>query len=363
MCLMPWTSQADELAGTLKNQTLPDGSGPATTVDNNGNGGLSYLPGQRTSACTCAGEDHPGPSHDVGRYASEIDIIEAQIVIEQATGQVSQSYQLAPFDAGYQFSNTTAGAYKIHDSSITAFNSYLGGTFQQSASALTMIDDEIYINQNTIDPNSGSGEFRVFGMEYKSKPDDRPNAYIRWISQGKDSWTLWGKGLAANAEGQISERIITEEPMALVFNFGASNNFQNVDFGHLIMPNYVRIDYVRVYQAEGGVVGCDPEDKPTADYIQKHYNAYTNPNLTLWSDAGKWRARIRIGIMLSQTFRLHFPQEQSDRQVLVPYRSTLLRESRPRLRRMEETTDALVALYIEERQEEVEEGLSHIQGT
>ena len=34
------------------------------------------LPGQRLSACTCAGEDHPGPDVTVGRGVPEIDIIE-----------------------------------------------------------------------------------------------------------------------------------------------------------------------------------------------------------------------------------------------------------------------------------------------
>lgn len=34
------------------------------------------LPGQRLSACTCKGEDHPGPDVSVGRGSPEIDIIE-----------------------------------------------------------------------------------------------------------------------------------------------------------------------------------------------------------------------------------------------------------------------------------------------
>jgi hypothetical protein len=34
------------------------------------------LPGQRVSACTCSGEDHPGPVNTKGRGAPEIDAIE-----------------------------------------------------------------------------------------------------------------------------------------------------------------------------------------------------------------------------------------------------------------------------------------------
>jgi hypothetical protein len=37
---------------------------------------ISSLPGQRVSACTCAGEDHPGPVNTKGRGAPEIDAIE-----------------------------------------------------------------------------------------------------------------------------------------------------------------------------------------------------------------------------------------------------------------------------------------------
>jgi N-acetylmuramoyl-L-alanine amidase CwlA len=66
-----------------------------------------------------------------------------------------------------------------------------------------------------------------------------------------------------------------------------SNNFQNVDFDNLILPNHMRIDYIRVYQNDEGTVGCDPDDHPTANYIKKFSNAYTNNNLTTWAQAGE----------------------------------------------------------------------------
>lgn len=66
-----------------------------------------------------------------------------------------------------------------------------------------------------------------------------------------------------------------------------SNNFQAVDFANLPFPSEYLIDYVRVYQRPGiGAMGCDPADHPTADYIASHANAYANPNLTTWADAG-----------------------------------------------------------------------------
>ena len=58
-------------------------------------GELSYLPGQRLSACTCPGEPHPGPQNRdgtyVGRSAPEIDVLEAQVSEIDLTGHVSQS--------------------------------------------------------------------------------------------------------------------------------------------------------------------------------------------------------------------------------------------------------------------------------
>jgi hypothetical protein len=72
-----------------------------------------------------------------------------------------------------------------------------------------------------------------------------------------------------------------------ILNFGMSDNFQKVDFANLPFPAEYLIDYVRVYQRPGiGVMGCDPADHPTAQYIADHANAYSNPNLTTWAQAG-----------------------------------------------------------------------------
>ena len=46
------------------------------------------------------------------------------------------------------------------------------------------------------------------------------------------------------------------------------------------------VDYVRVWQRKGtGENGysCDPPGYPTTKYIQDHYEAYVNPNLSTWS--------------------------------------------------------------------------------
>lgn len=45
----------------------------------------------------------------------------------------------------------------------------------------------------------------------------------------------------------------------------------------------MHIDYVRVYQRSDMLnIGCDPEDYPTYDYIEKHKTAYMNRNMTIW---------------------------------------------------------------------------------
>lgn len=123
---------------------------------------LSYLPGQRLSRCTCPGESHPGPMHSdgtyVGRSAPEIDVFEATVsYATPAFGQVSQSGQWAPFDAAYQWKNTSANLI-IPDTDATQFNSYQGGAFQQATSSLTETNQSCY--------ELGTGCFSVYAFEY-----------------------------------------------------------------------------------------------------------------------------------------------------------------------------------------------------
>ena len=137
-------------------------------------------------------------------------MIEAQIVINQGQGQVSQSAQFAPYDDYYQFNNASSN-YQQYDPTITAFNTYLGGYYQQAASSLTMVDDDLYYSQV-----GSNGQFATFGFENSIDPDERSNGYITWVSQGKKSWTLHGAGVGPNANTEVGQRLISEEPMALV---------------------------------------------------------------------------------------------------------------------------------------------------
>lgn len=276
--LWPYTYSSCDV-GILPNQTYTNGTGPTDALTTGTDGtALSYLPGQRLSACNCDSSTHPGPV-GVGRGAVEIDLIEAQIDLTNKKGQVSQSAQVAPFDDYWQFNNCT-DCVTIYDSDLTYYNTYLGGVYQQSVSGLTYVDSSIYYGT--------SAEFGTFGFEFVSNFDDPTDGYIEWVSMGKASWRMNAKAVAANSAVGLSQRVISQEPMALIFNLGMSNNFENVDFDHMPFPNYMRIDYIRVYQLDGGdgSIGCDPSDRPTADYISTYAEVYANPNLTTWAGAG-----------------------------------------------------------------------------
>jgi beta-glucanase (GH16 family) len=135
-------------------------------------------------------------------------------------------------------------------------------------------------NQDCYEGNGGC--FSIYGFEYQPGFDD---AYITWISNNKIAWTLNAAGMAADPTVQISARPVSQEPMYIIANLGMSNNFGNVDLGHLPFPVHLQVDYVRVYQPKNAVnIGCNPRNFPTQDYINEYIEAYTNPNLTTWQD-------------------------------------------------------------------------------
>ncbi|EIW82295.1 glycoside hydrolase family 16 protein [Coniophora puteana RWD-64-598 SS2] len=275
--LWPYTYDACDV-GTLQNQTQ-NGQPEAATVggDKSHDGALSFLPGQRLSRCTCEGESHPGPVHSdgsyVGRAAPEIDMFEAQVRISQGSGQVSQSSQWAPFNAGYDWFNTSSNL-KIPNKGVSVLNTYTGGIYQQAASVVTQTDQDCYELE--------TGCFSVYGFEYKPGFDD---AYISWIANNQLAYTVEAAGFAADSRVQISARPVSQEPMYLLANLGMSKNFGVVDLDHLTFPTTMRVDYIRVYQPSNAKnIGCDPPDFPTAEYIKTYAEAYNNPNLTTWVD-------------------------------------------------------------------------------
>ncbi|KAI1794793.1 glycoside hydrolase family 16 protein [Ganoderma leucocontextum] len=274
----PYSYTACDL-GTFPNQTTADKQPAAAATGGADGGPLSFMPGQKFSACTCPGSDHPGPSVNVGRGVPEIDIFETQIDTSRFQAQVSQSFQTAPYNYQYEFVNTS-DVSPIFDSSITNFNTYKGGVYQQAVSAVTDIDNDNY---------NGQG-YGTYGFEWWSNPSKRSEGSVTWVANGKKSWSMTAATIGADSTSQISARIVPEEPMYVIFNLGMAPGFQKQDFQHLTFPVSMYVDYVRVYQRDD-VIGedsysCNPSSRPTANYINNHLNAYSNPNFTTWDQAG-----------------------------------------------------------------------------
>ncbi|SJL10124.1 related to KRE6-glucan synthase subunit [Armillaria ostoyae] len=294
--MWPYTYDACDV-GTAPNQTIDNEPTAALTSGySSSNYELSYLPGQRLSRCTCDGESHPGPKHSdgtyVGRSAPEMDVFEAQVSDE--IGQVSQSGQWAPFNKGYVWDNSSDNLI-IADSSISALNSYIGGSTQQATSVVSTANSECYQLSTgcyatyALEVTSFEAlrwKLANYGTFFQYKPGyESDGAYITWVNDGKVAWTLNAAGVGADSDAEISARPIPREPMYILANLGMSTNFGDVDLDHLTFPAIMLIDWIRVYQDPDNInIGCDPEDYPTADYIATYSGAYSNPNYTTWVD-------------------------------------------------------------------------------
>lgn len=242
--------------GITKNQSSPDG--------------LSLLPGMRLPACTCTNEDHPSPGKS--RSAPEIDALEASSGFmgpgrwDGAVGTASQSFQAAPFDIWYQ---PDYNFVEIYDNSVTGMNAYRGGPYQEALSGVTWLNNQWY---------DGNG-YQTYGFEYN--PGE--NGQITWFVGDDYTWKMDHRSLRPN--GNVGQRVVPEEPMSLIMNFGMSYSFAEVFLANLaqLMPATMRFDYVRIYQDPTDVsVTCDPPGYPTTQYIANHPKPYTNPNLTIW---------------------------------------------------------------------------------
>lgn len=171
------------------------------------------------SACSCPDADHPGPVYNKGRGAPELDIFEAEKDKDNGVGQVvSQSAQFAPFTHDYLYDNSTTDNHQISDPSRTRPNSYHGSAVQQSVSSLTRVPSDMF---------QGLGKnFKVFGFEYWSDPNDPKSGYVQWVVDGTPSHRL-GAGavgpdpLELGGSG-VGQRLIPLEPMSIVLNLGIS---------------------------------------------------------------------------------------------------------------------------------------------
>ena len=158
---------------------------------------------------------------------------------------------------------------ELYDRSLTTMNSYQGGVFQQAISGVTNLNNDWY---------NGNG-YQTYSFEYE--PGD--TGYSTWFVGTEQTWKLDYRSLGPN--GNIGQRIIPAEPMAIVMNFGMSNGFAQLNLTGLgpLMPATMRFDYVRIYQdEENELITCDPPGYPTTKYIATHPEPYNNPNLTSW---------------------------------------------------------------------------------
>lgn len=70
--MWPYSYDSCDL-GTFVSQQDQSGN-PTVETQLGSDGTFSSLPGQKLSACTCPGEDHPGPSTGSGRGVPEVDM-------------------------------------------------------------------------------------------------------------------------------------------------------------------------------------------------------------------------------------------------------------------------------------------------
>lgn len=197
-----------------------------------------------------------------------VDINEMQVDLS-GVGSTSQSIQFAPIDAGYLWKNETPEttmfntsitfqsesaptpgerAWRGADCSHTRLPADIwhGSVNQESASVITLTDDTSY---------EGAG-YTSFGFEYEPGSDGR----ITWAVNATPSWELSAAAMGPNADAQIGQRLVSEEPMSIILNLAISEKFQPPEWGKMTFPGTLRFDYVRVYQKGTPKVTCDPDD-------------------------------------------------------------------------------------------------------
>lgn len=106
-------------------------------------------------------------------------------------------------------------------------NSFIGSATQEATSVVTDTNPSCYEYPNPLlvpPPMEGEAEdvgaqtvyeqntgcYSVYGVEYQPGFDD---AWIQWVSSGKQAWSLMVQGLGANEETQIGPRAVSQEPM------------------------------------------------------------------------------------------------------------------------------------------------------
>lgn len=148
-------------------------------------------------------------------------------------------------------------------------NEYEGSVYQQAISGVTNLNNEWY----------EGNAYQLYAFEYTPGAQGK----VTWFVGNTATWTFDARSVGPN--GNVGQRVVSQEPMAIVVNFGMSSGFAALNLTGLgkLLPATMRIDYIRVYQNEDEtVVTCDPQGYETTDYIANHGKAYNNRNLTMW---------------------------------------------------------------------------------
>lgn len=165
----------------------------------------------RTSACTCEGEDHPGPNVNVGRSSPELDVLEAQTA--GGVGEASQSLQTAPYDESYQWKNGS-GYITIYDEETSKLNSYTGGVYQEAVSCLSNIPADSY-------ELADAPRAVTYGVQYSPDWTGTGQGSVTWFIDGKATWTVQASAIGPDVQMDIGQRLIPVEPMAIIMNVSA----------------------------------------------------------------------------------------------------------------------------------------------
>jgi beta-glucan synthesis-associated protein KRE6 len=148
-------------------------------------------------------------------------------------------------------------------------NAYVGSPVQQAVSALSNLHHSWY---------DGKG-YQTYAFEYT------PGATGDAVFFIGDEATFRITTDAIGPNGNVGQRVLPEEPLYAIANFGMSTGFSELNLTGLapLMPATMRFDHIRIYQdPDFESVTCDPPGYETTAYIAKHPDAYNNPNLTLW---------------------------------------------------------------------------------
>jgi beta-glucanase (GH16 family) len=199
------------------------------TANQSSTDGISFLPGMKLPACTCANAEHPSPG--ISRSAPEIDALEGTVSPIDKEGKVmvgaiSQSAQVAPFDVFYMPDYDQIAVYQPN---VTSMNSYLGGVYQQAISGFSTLNNDWYDGK----------QYQTYGFEYEPGAE----GMIEWNIGDMKTWKMMGWATGPN--GNIGQRPIPKEPMSIIFNVGMSPTFAPIEHEKLLklMPAYMRVDW------------------------------------------------------------------------------------------------------------------------